>query len=131
MKTLVLNEEGQAEDPKLPTDQCFSLIVLEGKNEGEEFAIDRWTIIIGRDASVSDFVIEDPGASRSHACLEFDQQGFVIEDLESTNGISVNDKPTTRSELKHGDRISIGKTVMQFIVENKKRGPKVYQVEDL
>ena len=129
--TLVIHEGSRDTEPALPTDRYFSLVVLEGKNQGTEFPINKWTVIIGRDASVSDFVLDDPGASRSHACLEFEKSGFIIEDLESTNGLSVNDRPTRRTSLKHGDRISIGKSVLQFLVEKSGRGPKVYQVEDI
>src|SRR5262245_22974498 len=107
-ETIRLRGSSPGKEPKLPSDRVFSLIVLEGKNSGVEYTIQKWTVIIGRDASVSDFVIDDPGASRSHACLEYHSGSFVIEDLESTNGVFVNDKPTSRHELTNGDKIAIG-----------------------
>lgn len=130
-ETLVLGKSKDGE-PRLPRDKQFSLVVLEGKNTGEEYKIAKWTVIIGRDASVSDFVLDDPGASRSHACLEFEGTSFVIEDLESTNGLSVNDKPVARASLKHGDKITIGKTVLQFLVESAApQAGKVYQIDEV
>src|SRR5262249_12466564 len=92
------------------------------------FKIQKWTIIIGRDASVSDLVLDDPGASRSHACLEFEDKTFVVEDLESTNGLLVNQKPETRLPLKHGDKITIGRTTMQFLVESFGQTAEVYEL---
>jgi len=120
-ETLLLPKKPQENSgtPKLPIGKVFSLEVVEGKNPGEAYPIEKWTVILGRDASVSDFVVDDPGASRSHACLELNGDDFYVEDLESTNGLSVNDKPATRHLLKNGDRITIGRTVLQFVVESK------------
>jgi pSer/pThr/pTyr-binding forkhead associated (FHA) protein len=130
-ETLVMEKAGATTEPRIPSHQNYSLVVLEGKNQGEEFKIDKWTIIIGRDASVSDFVVDDPGASRSHACLEFETDGFCIEDLESTNGTLVNEKLATRVSLKHGDKITIGKTTLQFVVEKMAKGAKVYHIKEI
>jgi len=132
--TLVLDGKNKSSEPKLPGNIKYSLVVIAGKSIGKEFSIGHWTVIIGRDASVSDFVIDDPGASRSHACLEYEGKTFVIEDLESTNGLLLNEKPANRAELNHGDKIAIGKTVLQFIVETSKegaKGGKVYQIDSL
>jgi pSer/pThr/pTyr-binding forkhead associated (FHA) protein len=47
----------------------------------------------------------------------------VLKDLKSTNGTFLNDKKiTSPSVLKHGDKITVGKTIMQFIVTEKSRG---------
>lgn len=132
-ETLLLpkGQDGKSATPKLPAGKKFSLVVVEGQNPGDEFPIEKWTVILGRDASVSDYVVNDPGASRSHACLELQGEVFVVEDLESTNGLSVNDKPTARQNLKNGDRITIGRTVLQFVVESEEKSSKIYKIEDL
>jgi hypothetical protein len=46
-------------------------------------------LTVGRD-SANDLVIDHPLASRRHARLEHDDQGYFVRDLESTNGTYVN-----------------------------------------
>lgn len=41
----------------------------------------------------------------------------MLEDLDSTNGSILNRKPISREILHHGDKIQIGETVLQFILE--------------
>jgi pSer/pThr/pTyr-binding forkhead associated (FHA) protein len=108
--------------PHLPKDRRFSLLTLNGKNTCEEFQLEKTAVTIGRDASVSDLILDDLGASRAHASLEFAEGTFVIEDLKSRNGISVNQKPVTRAPLAHGDKITIGKTSFKFLVETVEPG---------
>jgi len=40
----------------------------------------------------------------------------VIEDLNSTNGVTVNNRRITRQPLKDGDSVVIGKTQFRFVV---------------
>jgi pSer/pThr/pTyr-binding forkhead associated (FHA) protein len=46
-------------------------------------------VTIGRD-SANDVIIDHPLASRRHARLERDENGYIVRDLESTNGTYVN-----------------------------------------
>src|SRR5262245_66596157 len=46
------------------------------------------TLTLGRD-SANDIIIDHPLASRRHARLEHDENGYLIRDLESTNGTFV------------------------------------------
>jgi pSer/pThr/pTyr-binding forkhead associated (FHA) protein len=72
-----------------------------------------WTFGRSKETTVQ---IKDQTASRVHAQLEIhrkDQYYFV--DLGSTNGTLINDEPLTQPRyLKHGDRISIGNTLLVF-----------------
>jgi pSer/pThr/pTyr-binding forkhead associated (FHA) protein len=38
----------------------------------------------------------------------------VVVDLGSTNGTLVNDQPVAEATLEEGDRITIGRTVLEF-----------------
>ncbi|MCK6481331.1 MAG: FHA domain-containing protein, partial [Planctomycetes bacterium] len=89
-----------------------TLVFAAGKAEGTRHAITR-AAILGRQKGV-DVLVDDIGASREHAKV-FQQDGdwFVI-DLNSRNGTKVNGSPVTRWRLNHGDRISIGTTVLAF-----------------
>ena len=54
------------------------------------------------------------GASRRHAEIRRDGADFVIVDLGSTNGTLVNDQQVAEATLEDGDRITIGRTVLEF-----------------
>ena len=56
----------------------------------------------------------DPGASRQHAEIRRDGAQFVVADLGSTNGTLVNDREIREHVLQDGDRITIGRTTLQF-----------------
>ena len=71
-------------------------------------------IIIGR-ASECAISIDDEFTSSLHAKVYHAEGRYYVEDLGSTNGTYVNGRrihyPT---ELRGGDRIKIGRTVMEF-----------------
>jgi hypothetical protein len=62
-----------------------------------------------------DIVLEDSSISRRHAELRPAGQGWMIEDLGSTNGVRVNGSTVHGPhEVRTGDRIEIGSTEMLF-----------------
>ena len=64
---------------------------------------------IGRGAQ-ADFIFEAPLVSRIHCRLTADQTGqLVMEDLGSTNGTSVNGRPTARAGLRSLDTLTVGR----------------------
>lgn len=74
-------------------------------------------IVLGRTRDCG-FVIDDSGASRRHVEVSPRGHGFVWKDLGSTNGTLLNGARMLAGELKHGDRIQIGDTVILFEVED-------------
>jgi pSer/pThr/pTyr-binding forkhead associated (FHA) protein len=46
--------------------------------------------------------------SRRHAQITSDKSGSTIEDLNSTNGIFINDKRVKKHRLHNGDIVAIG-----------------------
>lgn len=74
------------------------------------------TVTIGRTKDCG-LVIDDSAASRRH--LEVTNRGtqFVWKDLGSTNGTLVNGQRMLAGELRNGDRIQIGETVIRFEAE--------------
>lgn len=68
---------------------------------------------IGRVAGC-DLVIDDGKASRRHARLVVAGGVVEIEDLGSSNGTLLNDKPVQKRMLRDGDEVKIGKTVLVF-----------------
>lgn len=80
---------------------------------GKEYALDRDPSVIGR-LQGSEVEIADKGASRRHAEIRRRGGDFVIVDLGSTNGTLVNESPISEQVLQEGDRITIGRTVLEF-----------------
>jgi FHA domain-containing protein len=86
--------------------------LLRLADDGREWSLgDR--AVIGR-LSGSEVEIEDPGASRQHAEIRRQGENYVVVDLGSTNGTLVNDAPISEATLEDGDRITIGRTVLEF-----------------
>lgn len=70
--------------------------------------------LLGR-ASNCDLILFDRSASRRHAEITRDEDAFLIEDLNSTNGTLVNDLPITgQVKLRPYDCIKIGQEIYIF-----------------
>jgi len=61
-----------------------------------------------------DIVISDPKVSRLHARLDQTEKGWVIVDLESTNGTKVNGKKVAEKLLETGDVIQLGAFNLEY-----------------
>jgi len=59
-------------------------------------------------------VIDNPAVSGRHARVYKEGNHYVLEDLKSTNGTFVNDKPVARHTLAEGDVIVVGKHTLLF-----------------
>ena len=98
-----------------------SLLVLQGAEIGRDFRLRRSGLTIGRSPE-ADIRLPDDLASREHARIDcsWDVAGrsatYVLVDLESTNHTFVNSRRIDRAELKDGDKIQIGDTVLKFVV---------------
>ncbi|HEU4418584.1 MAG TPA: FHA domain-containing protein [Planctomycetota bacterium] len=70
-------------------------------------------VMVGRVAGC-DIVIHDAKASRRHARFIVESGVVEIEDLGSSNGTLLNNKPVTRRLLRDGDQVQIGKTILTY-----------------
>jgi hypothetical protein len=64
-------------------------------------------LVIGRDPEC-DVVLPSLTVSRRHARLTFRDGRWILRDLDSTNGTTVNRGRIGRCELRPGDRVAIG-----------------------
>lgn len=83
---------------------------------GESKVLSNKAFSIGRDKS-NQIIVSDPKVSRYHAIITFQNDVAVIKDTDSSNGTYVNDKqiaPNKKVQLKNGDRIKVGTTVIIF-----------------
>ncbi|MEL6349386.1 MAG: FHA domain-containing protein [Myxococcota bacterium] len=79
----------------------------------EAFTIPSSGLTMGR-ALEQDIVLNDPGASRSHAVIMPRQGGYWLEDNGSANGTFVNDERVYQQMLQNGDVIRVGTTALRF-----------------
>jgi FhaA, N-terminal domain/FHA domain len=89
------------------------LVMLEKGRPAKVFDLGKDRVIIGR-LPESDVPVSDPGVSRRHAELRREDGGYILVDLGSTNGTKVNEAPIGERVLEEGDRITIGRTVLEF-----------------
>jgi predicted component of type VI protein secretion system len=69
---------------------------------------------IGRKAH-NDIVINNLAVSGEHAAIITIQQDSFLEDLDSTNGLTVNGVTTKKHFLQHNDLIEIGKYKLKYL----------------
>ena len=94
------------------------LIILNGSLESQTFSLEEGEIFtIGR-ALRNQLTIPDTVMSREHALIRRTSEGYLLEDLDSQNGIYVNNFSAQKSLLTHGDRIRIGQTNILFLTED-------------
>jgi hypothetical protein len=86
-------------------------LVLENKTHPLE-GPGPWSI--GRSAE-NDIVISDPNVSRKHAQLLRSENGFVVEDLGSTNGTLLDGAPIGRERIESGDELAFGGIAARFV----------------
>ncbi len=83
------------------------------------------TIIVGRMPSphgklldLTPFQATRYGISRHHAIIRIEEDGYMLEDLNSTNGTYINNfriEPPLRYPLKHRDELRFGQLTMQIL----------------
>jgi len=90
---------------------AFRLIVKTGPNPGTAFDLTKEVTLVGRDVT-NDITVGDAELSRQHARLTRTPGGYVIEDLGSTNGSTVNgERLVAPRVLSPGDLLGMGQNV--------------------
>ncbi len=90
-----------------------SVVGLQGDLAGKRFAVAGAPVTFGRDEG-NDIVLDDLSASRLHAELRQEADGYVLADRGSSNGTWVNGAPVTTHRLRSGDEIQIGDQTFRF-----------------
>lgn len=96
------------------------LIITNGPQEGETIMLHLKEVTVGRATSNAtwEIALQDPSVSRPHAKLKLDETTWIVYDLGSSNGTTVNDVPVTEKgrSLNDGDIIAFGTTQVLFRV---------------
>jgi hypothetical protein len=102
--------------PPVSTPMPSARLVIRMPQGGQQsYPIEKSIINIGRQLS-NDIIVEDKRVSRYHAQIKYQVDGqFVIYDLGSTNGITINNTPHMRQHvLRNGDKFTIGSYDFHF-----------------
>ncbi|MBA2442188.1 MAG: DUF3662 and FHA domain-containing protein [Rubrobacter sp.] len=70
--------------------------------------------VVGR-APDNEVVVKDANVSRRHARLLRSENGFVIEDLGSTNGTLLDGAPIDYERIDDGDELTFGHSTARFV----------------
>lgn len=92
------------------------ILSLEGRIL-REYPLDRPKMTIGRKPA-NDIVIDNLAVSGVHAQLLAEGETFRLQDLNSTNGLTVNGTSETDCILRNNDLIGLGKFRLKFIQSN-------------
>ncbi len=89
------------------------LAVLSGPDAGRVFELAGETILVGR-LSTNPVCLADLRTSRRHFELQVKGSQIRLVDLGSGNGTRVNGAAVHNAELRPGDKIELGDTVLEF-----------------
>ena len=97
------------------------LVVLTGPAAGREFASEKERIRIGnarvltgKDGTGNDLSLDDKKVSRHHAEISFTEKGWLLQDLESTNGTWLDGQRIERAYISPGSVLVVGDSSIRF-----------------
>ena len=81
------------------------------------FIVSENGIVLGRDANISNVLLEEASVSRAHAQMALNEHGLTVSDMGSTNGTAVNDIPLSPYDnyraIQSGDTLTLGSVCLQ------------------
>lgn len=92
------------------------MVMIYGPRIGHKFDLQREEspIVVGRDVDAN-ITVDDDSVSRRHCQLQYEEHGWMVEDLGSTNGTYVAGHPVTRVLMRDGDLVKVGGTIFKFL----------------
>jgi diguanylate cyclase (GGDEF)-like protein len=81
---------------------------------GSRYAIEHNPTVLGRE-NACQIVIDDESVSRRHATIQQEEDGYMVIDMQSTNGTFVNEARVSSQKLKDGDYLHIGNCIYRFL----------------
>ncbi len=107
-----ITELAAGPDASRPGDAC--IVVIYGTELGRRVQLGAAPFEIGR-SSTNDLFIDQESISRHHARISFDGTAYWVADLGSTNGTYVNDEVVREQQLRDGDQVRIGRSILKFM----------------
>lgn len=100
--------------PVRTQNESAALVVTAGGLAGTSLRLKPGGTLIGRNPECA-LVLDDDYASGRHCRVFHDGSGWVVEDLGSTNGTFVGNRPITEpTPISPGGSIRIGRTVIEL-----------------
>ncbi|MDH3654560.1 MAG: GGDEF domain-containing protein [Myxococcales bacterium] len=94
---------------------CLVVIYApSSKQLGKRFSLVDGEVSIGRGID-NTVILNSDSISRRHAGIEIRAGGYYLIDRHSTNGTYVNDELVLDCQLRRGDQIKIGDTILKFL----------------
>jgi len=94
---------------------CLVVIYApSSKQLGKRFSLVDGEVSIGRGVD-NTVILNSDSISRRHAGIEIRAEGYYLIDRHSTNGTYVNDELVQECQLRRGDQIKIGDTILKFL----------------
>jgi pSer/pThr/pTyr-binding forkhead associated (FHA) protein len=93
--------------------KSITLRVLDGANRGEVYQDVSVPVTIGREEG-NTIQLNDERISRFHLKIQQDHEDLVLTDLQSTNGLRVNNEEVQLKILRKGDLITIGRSTLVY-----------------
>jgi len=92
------------------------LVTIYGARIGSKFDLGpgRQQVSIGRDPA-ADIIVDDDSVSRQHCQLVRADDGWMVEDLGSTNGTYLSGQAVQKSLLRDGELLKVGSTIFKFL----------------
>lgn len=109
-RTVMLTRKGTPRSLQL---QKAKLLTISGPEQGRELVIDKDVFTIGAGPQ-NDLIIKDEAASRRHCEIQQREEGFLLRDLGSTNGTTVQGVRVCEVYLTQGVEFQVGTTRLIF-----------------
>ncbi|HJL17883.1 MAG TPA: GGDEF domain-containing protein [Sandaracinaceae bacterium LLY-WYZ-13_1] len=101
--------------PQRSGQDCLVVIYSSDQRQfGKRYVLGDEPLTVGR-GQENRIVLDNDSVSRRHCRVERRNSNWYVVDLDSTNGTYVNDEQVTEYQLRRGDQIKIGDTIVKFL----------------
>jgi hypothetical protein len=90
------------------------LRMTQGPLTGKEFILFKDVMNIGASPRSDIYLFNDPQVADEHAVIRSIGDECEIEARQTTHPVLLNNGPTRRARLRHGDTVAIGRTIFTF-----------------
>ncbi|MEY2409053.1 MAG: hypothetical protein QOF48_1723 [Verrucomicrobiota bacterium] len=90
------------------------LRMTQGPLSGKEFLIFKDVLRVGSSPRSDIYLFNDPGVAEHHATIRTAGDDCEIETVNKGQPVLLNGRPAPSARLRHGDQITVGKTVFTF-----------------
>lgn len=111
--TMISQYQGLA----LPTNKSITVSIISGPSKGLVHPMTKPRVVLGRTGA--DIEINDPEVSRWHCAVEVKEEIVKLRDLDSTNGVFIDDERVRAAELSHLSEFRIGSSVVLITITPK------------